>query len=142
MSKPSNFILNTDFATLQNDDNGGTSFIIPASIAIPFSGAYSYSASYTFEVGTTGASSRPVVNTSADPTNWHVGSSLTIYADGSDSILGAVTYYYTIYLTRIDASTVQVNVLIPNQGPGTLTTESAARTISITVATLIPPFSS
>ena len=142
MTKPSNFILNTDFATYKNDAIGSIVFTVPGSIAIPFNSRYT--ASYSTTLGQNGAPSRAFINSSAKPSQWYVGQSLQVVADGIDSLFGTVTYFYIIYITRTGPSTVTASVEIDNYAPGsgTLTTESTPRTITVKLATFLPPFTS
>ena len=140
MTKPSNFILDTDFTTYKNDAIGSIVFTIPGSISIPVN--TSYKASYSTTLGTAGAPSRAFINSSASPANWYVGQSLQVVADGIDSLFGPYQYFYIIYITRTGPNTVTANVQIDNYGfgSGTLTTETTARTITVKLATFIPPF--
>ena len=142
MTKPSNFIQNSDYATLKNDGNNTVSFTIPGSIAIPSSGTYSYSATYDVIVGSNGAVTKTFINSSVDSTKWFFTPQLQIVATGVDSVAGVVDYDYFVYITRVNATTSRMNVLIPNDGGtgGTLTTETTARTITVKVSSFLPPF--
>lgn len=141
MVKPSQFILNTDYATLKNDATGSFSFVIPASIVIP---AFDYyTASYNLTIGTAGAPARTFINSSQSPTLWFLGANLQIQIDGVDSISGPVVYGCFIYISRSASNVVTATVVIYNtNGVGNLTTESTARTITIKVNTFLPPFAS
>ena len=142
MTKPSNFILDTDFATYKNDAIGAITFTIPGSIAIAANTRYV--ASYSTTLGTNGAPSRAFINCSASPTKWFVGQLLQVVADGVDSSFGPYSYFYIIYITRTGPNTVTATVEIDNYSPGsgTLTTESTPRTINVKLATFLPPFTS
>ena len=142
MTKPSNFVLDTDFPTYKNDASGTITFNVPGSINIAPN--TSYTASYTTTVGTKGAPSRAYINSSANPSNWFVGQSLQIIADGIDSLFGPTPYSYIVFITRNSPNTVTATVRIDNYafGSGTLTTESTVRTITVKLATFIPPFTS
>jgi len=142
MVKPSRFILNTDYATLKNDDEAILTFTIPGSIVIPASGSYSNVTSHTVEIGTTGAPMRALINSSYNANLWFYGSVLQINASGTDSIIGAVTYQYWIAVTRSSQTTADVLVIIANQTGtgGTLTTEPTVRTITVRLSSFIPPF--
>jgi len=141
MVKPSRFILNTDYATLKNDDEAILTFTIPGSIVIPASGSYSNVTSHTIDIGTTGAPMRALINSSYNANLWFYGSVLQINALGSYSVIGAFTYQYWIAVTRSSQTTADVLVIIANQIPGnTLTTEATARTITVRLSSFIPPF--
>lgn len=142
MVKPSQFILNTDYATLKNDDEATLTFTIPGSIVIPASGSYSNTTSHTIDIGTTGAPMRALINSSYNPNLWFYGSVLQVNAAGTDSIVGAVNYQYWIAVTRSSQTTADVLVIIANQTGtgGTLTTEPTARTITVRLSSFIPPF--
>lgn len=140
MSKPSNFILSTDYATYKNDATGQLSLTIPASIVIAPN--TSYTTSQSVNIGTNGAPARTFINHSAQPTRWYIAPQIQVVASGIDSIIGARDYFYYIYVTRTSPTTVTVNVEIPNYsfGAGNLTTESVARNVTVKIATFIPPF--
>lgn len=142
MTKPSNFILSSDYSTLKNDDTNSVSIVIPGSIVIPASGTYSYSASANLTIGSIGSLSRTQVNTSRNATDWYFTPLLQIFATGTGSLSGTIDYDYFVYITRTSATTVTANVLIQNDSfpAETLTTESTARTITFKVATFLPPF--
>jgi len=142
MPKPSNFILTTDYSTYKNDAIGSIVFTIPGSISIAAN--TSYKASYNLAIGTQGAPSRAFINSSASPSQWFVGPMLQVVCDGIDSFFGATPYYYYITILRTAPNVVTVNVEISNYafGAGTLTTETTPRTITVKLATFIPPFSS
>jgi len=140
MVKPSRFILNTDYASLKNDDGDTLSFTVPGSIVIPASGTYTNVATHPITIGTAGAPMRSLINSSFSPDLWFYGANLQIVADGTDSILGPFTYSYWVAVTRTAADVATVYVIIANQGLGTLTTESTVRTITVKLNTFIPPF--
>lgn len=140
MTKPSNFILSTDYATYKNDAVGQVSLVIPASIVIAPN--TSYTATQSVTLGTRGAPARTFINHSAEPTRWHIAPQIQVVASGIDSISGARDYFYYVYITRTSPTSVTLNIEIPNLafGAGNLTTESLARTVTVNVATFIPPF--
>lgn len=142
MVKPSDFILTTDFATFKNDAIGQFTLTIPGSLVVLPNTFYSTSSS--FDIGTAGAPARTYINSSAFPSKWFFGPALQILATGNDSISGSVTYQCFIVISRTSPTTVTATAYIPGNttGPGILTTEPTARTITIKAATFIPPFAS
>lgn len=146
MSKPEQFILNTDFSTLKNDDTAEYTFTITGSKVIAASAPYSFTQTETFNVGeATGATQRVQIETSLEPNQWYSGSALQYIANGTYSVSGPTQYPTQIVVYRTSSTQVTVLVLIPNQGgpfgAGSLTTESTTRTVRIRVATFLPPFS-
>lgn len=141
MTKPSSFILNTDYATLKNDGKARVTFIIPASVAIPSSGTYSYIATTDVTVGSKGAVTRTSINTAVEPSTWYSGSYLKIIRQGTHTVFGTYIYTVHIYLTVDSVGVVTANLLIQNDsGTGTLTTEASTRSVTIDIATFLPPF--
>jgi hypothetical protein len=145
MSKPENFILNSDYSTLKNDDSAEYSFTIPGSQVIAASSPYSYVQTETFNVGDSiGATQRVQIKVSSDSSVWYSGSALQYVADGTYSSSGATEYPTLIVVYRTSQTEVTVKVYIANQGgpfgAGSLTTESPTRTVTISVATFLTPF--
>jgi hypothetical protein len=146
MTKPSNFILNSDYSTLKNDDSAEYSFTITGSKVIAASPPYSFIQTETFDVGASlGATQRVQIETSLEPDKWYSGSALQYIANGTYSASGPTQYPTQMVVYRTSSTQVTVLVLIANQGgpfgAGSLTTEATTRTVRIRVATFIPPFS-
>ena len=143
MSKPNNFILNTDYASLKNDAKGSVTIIVPANIVIPASGTYTYIDYKDVEIGRKSASSRVQISSSRLGNDMYA--TLMLYTTGKGRIIVDGSTYYTDYLitsffTRINDTTVRASVYIPNQTPYTLYCENTVETIKFNINTFLSPF--
>lgn len=139
MSKPENFILNTDYATLKNDsDDVYITLVVPASINIANGSSYSQYIDGT--VGAQGAIQQMTIKHSGFPSNAeYVTPALTYYQYGT--VGGSQVVYTMIVETfRVSPTTVRLRIYIPNFIGGTLITEPTVRTIVCKVSTFLSPF--
>lgn len=134
MTKPSNFILNSDYATPKNDDGNTFSVTVPSGISVP--GASVVVLSETKEVGMSGANLRARISSSKDGSRWF--SVPTVYYDRVGSGGG---YYLYATLHRVSSTQLRLSVFIPNPYGLTMSGEAGSEVISAVATTLIPPFS-
>lgn len=130
MSKPLNFILNSDFASLLNDSDSTTITVnIPAGVIIANGGSIQYSSTAT--IGTSGAPIIFSISDSADITGAYIARQLFCNpVSNSPSIL--------VRVNRSNATTVIVRVFVYNMSGSNKTTVS--RTINVKCRTFLPPF--
>ena len=135
MTKPSNFIMNTDYATLKNDAKGTLTVVLPASTSV--AGATVASWTDTITIGEPGSSIRARIMSTKNNVVYCVNSVGYAYSTGGS---GPGTDYL-IYATvlRISPTQIRLSVLIPNQYGSTQNITGLSQTISATVATFIPP---
>lgn len=137
MSKPENFILNTDYPTLKNDDVGTVSISIPASIVID-AGDY-WSSSQTIDIGTSGSVIRSTIKSSRNNKEY-VSSTIAegLYA----SAPSGVVYYLSIDVYRTSPTQITVYASIVNTvfPSSIMQTSSTAETITVKLATFLSPF--
>lgn len=137
MTKPSNFILNTDYATLKNDADGYVSVALPSSLNIAAATTYSTSSSIT--LGVAGSDIRQRISTSKDNI-WYTSRSI-LYASSSGATVSGSPSSYDVVVTvsRTAPTTITLTVFIPNPYGSTMTITGLSQVISAYVATFIPP---
>lgn len=137
MTKPENFILTTDYATLKNDDrNDALSVTVPSSQTVGAGAVYSITDTVT--VGSNVASIRSRMRSSKE-TNWYVTQSLHILRTGTVSGSPA-SYDVLAVVTRQTATTVRLTAFIRNPYGSTLTGASGSETFTAVVNTFLSPF--
>lgn len=136
MTKPSSFILTTDYPTIKNDNSGSFSITIPASQAIATGTAYEQEVTKT--IGTASSLLRITAKSSLDGREFS-GNSFMSIGYGDITPYGSTPYNIMIDVYRKSSTVIAVHVYIPNLTPVTLTT-GAAETITIKVATFLSPF--
>lgn len=144
MTKPEDFILSTDYATLKNDATGITTVSIPASQVIPASigpnGSYLEYHS-DLEIGTIGALTRIQISSTKDSNAIYATRTADYGRTGSTpSGPGISSYSVDAFLYRISPTTVRCQVYILNQYPEPLTTEAGVETITFYVNTFLAPY--
>lgn len=143
MTKPENFILNTDYATLKNDsDDVYITLTVPGSINIGEGNSYSQYVDGV--VGTKGAINQITIKHSGYPSNSeYVTQALSYYQNGTISG-NTVVYTMLVETFRVSANTVRLRIFIYNSPGfgigGTLVTEPTQRTIICKVSTFLSPF--
>jgi len=134
MSKPENFILTSDFATLKNDSQAQTaSVVFPASIAVAINGTAEYHTDIS--AGSAGAAIRCRIKSSKFSSKWLASPQVIYSRTGSAGLYTMVAYVYLV-----SAGTVRCSVSVFNNTGSAMTTEAGAETIDFNVSTFIPPF--
>lgn len=137
-SRPSQFIMSSDYSTLANDDRGDVSVTFPGSQAVTASGGIK---SYTsdIELGSLGSSTRWRIASSKDSNKWFVGAQVLYNRTGTVSGSPA-SYSILATVTKSSATTVTVIAVVNNPYGATLTTEAGDETFQFHINTFIPPF--
>jgi hypothetical protein len=139
MTKPGNFILTSDYATIANDGQATGTVAVPASVAVPANGSRSFSTDLT--VGGQGAATRSRIQSSKIGSKFYVGSVLA--SENTGTVLGIPGSPYTTYafITRINATTARLLVYIPNPYSDPLTSDyGSVETFTFVINTFVPPF--
>lgn len=133
---PQDFILDTDWATLKNDNLGFMSLTIPAGSTI----ASNSSTTWQFEkdIGTINASMRVQMVSNLLPNQWTPGNmrsiDLSLNYSGSISTEGAV-----VSIIRIAPSTLRIYCTHFNFSPVTATV-ATTQVVTANIATFLSPF--
>jgi hypothetical protein len=142
MAKPAHFQLNSDFATLKNDDSASATVVIPASQNIGGSVTAAGTAldiSTDVIVGKAGAITRTQIASSKDSNKYRASRILSFTRTGTVGGFSAI-YSVVVFAYRISATTMRCQVHILNPYTSTLTTASGTETISFDIQTFLPPF--
>jgi hypothetical protein len=137
MTKPEQFILNSDYATLKNDARNTIQITIPGSMVISASSTYSNSTIIT--LGTIGAAIRSRINSNKDPSLDMLGSSVS-YSRTGTSGGGPALYDVLACVTRESSTTVRLTVLIRNPYGATLTLAAGSEIITADINTFLSPY--
>ena len=118
MTKPSNFILHSNYATLKNNANGSLSVTIPNGSSIGANQTRTFSTDIA--LGKSGGSlrARGRVNSGIWAPGTAIGTQLNM--EIPDYGTGIVTQPATAYLIWINASTVRLIVNVQNYAPATM----------------------
>lgn len=138
MTRPSLFNINSDFATLKNDNKGAVSITLPGSILIPASGIYAQSASIA--IGVRGSSFRSRISSTKRPEQFVTNTVIYSYSTGAIVSGSPSNYDIFVTVTRADPSNLTLSVTIPNGYNAPMSVSGLAQTITANVATFLPPF--
>lgn len=133
MATPTNFILNSDFASLKNDD--GTS------VSVTFGGSTVISANSTASVtqdvviGAQSSINRVQIASSKDSNKRYSTQALSFSRVGSAGI-----YNIYAFVSRISSTTLRCRVYVPNPFGSSLTTASGDETFTFYIDTFLSPF--
>ena len=137
MTKPSNFLVTTDYATLQNDDGGTTTVTAPGSASVTGSGSVEYHSDLA--IGANASINRVQISSSKDSDTRYATQAL--YFQRSGTAGGSATSYNILaFVYRTSATNLRCQIYIPNPSSSTLTTASGNETFTFHVDTFIPPF--
>jgi hypothetical protein len=136
MTKPSNFILSSDYTTVKNDSNGSATVTVPASVVIAGNGYTTYTAD--INIGTKGSFARGRIKSSLD-TDYYVANNVDYIRTGINGGSPA-TYDLNVYFWRPSTSILRCQVLIQNPYGTALTTSSTSETLSFYANSILPPF--
>lgn len=135
MSKPENFIQNSDYASLKNDDRGSVSVTFPASQSVASNGLKIFY--NTIDVGTSGASARVQIASSKDSNKFYSCTQLTYQRD----LGGGFSYTIVASYSRTSSSTMTVYCFVYNQTGFGITTLPGDETFTFSINTFLDPFS-
>lgn len=139
MSKPSQFITSSDFPTLKNDGNTGTTALpdvtvtVPASITIPGGSYLEYHTDVT--IGSAGAITTARISSSKDSNVWYRAQFVVYTRFGADGF-----YSVGAFIHRINSTQIRCHAYIPNPNSTNTRGETTAETITFHLNTFIPPF--
>jgi len=137
MTKPKHFILNTDYATTQNDAKGTVSYSVPAGTVIPNGSTAVFEA--TLNIGTRNAYMRGAATISSQPGKWFSGN--TVIAEANVDLAGYGPGPWPLYhtLERISPSTIRVYCELYNN-TGVTATVATTQTVTWDINTFLSPF--
>lgn len=135
---PNNFILNTDYATLKNDDKATVTLYLGGTSALAYGESYTYSNTVT--VGSSNAPIRCQMSTDVAPT-------VIVSSPQIQVILEATTagtpypYPATVYVERTDATTITIKCHVYGNVPGqTVQITGDYQTVTANIVTFLSPF--
>lgn len=137
MTKPSKFILTTDFPTLKNDDTQAGQLVLPGSLTVASGGNVTGTGDVT--MGQLGAVIRGRIASTKNSDIFYSGQAIVF--DRVGTFAGSpAPYPMACFMYRISATVVRFVVYIPNPYGGTLTLEAGTDTITLQANTFITPF--
>lgn len=139
MDNAEDFILNSDFATLKNDNNGILTISLPNFITIPSRQVFTVSDS--IQIGKPGASFRSRISTSLD-NKWYLTKTLGLAYITGGSVPGQsgfVGWDMYVVVRRASPTTVELTAIIGNPYNATMTIGNSIMTLTAYVATFLPP---
>lgn len=139
MVKPSNFIMNSDYATLANDDTGIATVTIPGGVSVPAGGTYIQSVDIA--IGATASINRIQFSSSKDFNTRYSAIGFMGWTR-IGTVLGA-TASYEVYAIphRISSGFLRLDAYIPNPYGDVLIGDSGNETLTFYIDTFIPPHS-
>lgn len=140
MSNPNNFILNTDYATHKNDDNGQVTLYIGQSPVMNYGDNYTYESSLT--IGAADSGIRCQMQSSAITGIWSTPQmQITLQATTSTVPATVADYPATVYIERTSPTTLKLKCNVYGMAVG-LTQQITGKfqTITADVATFLSPF--
>lgn len=137
MTKPNDFILNSDYATLKNDANGNVTVTLPASFSISGGGIAIYR--NTIALGSRGSSFRAYIYSPSTTYNF-VGEYYVNTLLNAGIVSGStVDVDIFVYVYRSSPTEVGLTVKIPNAYGSTMTLPSMGQSFTSHIATFLPP---
>lgn len=137
-----NFIMDTDYATLKNDDIGTVTLKLGATGALALNAQYIYESS-AFVIGTINAGLRTQIYTSATPNDIWSGNVLTVTLTATVSTTPATVFDFsgTVYLERVSATQVKLKCVVYGLAAGYTTVITGNnQVVTANVATFLSPF--
>lgn len=140
MTKPKDFIMSSDYATLKNDNSGRLSVTLPSSLNIPAATVQTYTDTVT--MGVAGGALRARINSSKGD-GWHAYP-VVVYSSSTGGSLPSfpgidIAYDIFVNVHRTSPTQVRLTVAIPNGWGETLSITGLSQTITAHVATFLPP---
>ena len=136
-SKPSSFIMTSDFATIKNDDVGTATVTMPGSVSVAGSGSVSYVSDIT--IGSLGGISLARIQSSKNSNKWLCGSVVRFTRTGVASGSPA-PYAVMVFCRRTSATVVRLEAYISNPYSVTLTGEAGDEVFNLYISTYLTPF--
>lgn len=138
MTKPRNFIMNSDYATIKNDAKATLTITLPSSTSVAATSVATWTDTIT--VGTAGSSIRARLVSTSD--NVVYATSTVDYYRTSGATVSGSPAGFDVYAVvhRISPTQIRLTALLPNPYPFTMSvTAGLSQTITATVATFLPP---
>lgn len=140
MVELSNFILNTDFPGVGNDDDGQASVTLPTSTVIASGAGEAIVTGTAVTIGSKNA--QPRAEMSLDGSNWYATEHIVAAFTYTGSLSGAgQTGYAEVYLKRLTATTLAL-VVSCEAVVGESRTVTTGFTVTANVWTMVSPFES
>lgn len=141
MTKPTNFIQSSDYASLKNDSKGTVSLYIGASPALALNVTYTYEA--FLDIGTVNSPIRCQIRNDIAPNTIYLSPQIQVLLQmtvtGSGG--GVFPYYTTAYIERISPTKIRLACNVYGQtATGTTTITGGFQTITADVVTFLSPF--
>jgi len=137
MSKSDRFTLNTDFDTFKNDNKGQITITLPQ---VVIGAGATYVQSQDLVIGTKNTALRAIISSSKDSNRKYLGTALYRFMQGT--VLGFPAFYGVyVSISRLNASTVRLQINIYNSQSDPLTTAAGAETFTAYLTTFLSPFS-
>lgn len=137
MTNPSNFILNTDYATLKNSGSGSGTVVIPGSVSVPGNSYYETHTDIT--LGQAGAVTRSRIRSNKENNTWRIGGATDGFRTGINSANPA-TYDVYCFVWQPSPNVIRFTALIQNPYSTVLTGATGNEIIDFYTNTFIPPF--
>ena len=137
MTKPSDFISTTDFATLKNDAGGNGAVTVPSGTSVAGSGAYYNSVDLT--IGVAGSIVRGQIASSKASGDFYSSQIMSMGRTGTVDGYSA-TYSIYAFFYRTSPTNLRLQVFIPNPYGSTLTGAAGDETFTFFASTFIPPY--
>ena len=140
MTKPSNFIQNSDYASLKNDNHGQMTLYLGSSPALAYNAQYTYESFLT--LGTINAGIRSQISTDVAPTVFWSSPSINITLQATISGGGGTTDYpATVYVERTSPTTMRLACNVYGIAAGLTTTITGKfQTVTADIVTFLSPF--
>lgn len=140
MAFPENFSLNTDYTALKNDGNNTIELNITTGMTIPSNGQYTWFRDYV--IGKKNASVRALMNTSREPSDWNVGTSLSVDLRVRYNTTGSPEgdEGNMVSIVRIAPNVIRIYMTYTNVQSFSVTILGYAQTITARIATFLSPF--
>jgi hypothetical protein len=138
MTKPKNFNVTTDYATLKNDAKGTMNLVINTGVVIPPGGSYTYE---TFlDLGTRNAGMRVQMKSSRYGDNWTVGTSMQTKIIDDIAPYGSFDDYFVANVQRVSPTRLRLYLIVVNFSPVNMTIVGGGQTITAEINTFLSPF--
>lgn len=137
MAKPENFISNSDYATLKNDDIDS---VVVTLTSKTLANGETYTSTQDLVIGTQNASSRVRISSSKDSSNTYAGSVFIANRTGTVPGPFSAPYDLVAYTTRITATTIRATVAITNPYASTLAMAAGSEVMTFEISTFLSPF--
>jgi hypothetical protein len=138
VSKPSEFIMSTDYATLKNDDTNTISVTFPSGLIL--TAGQRYVVTQDLVIGTINASSRVRISSSKISNQYFAG--CIAWVDRTGVIAGPTNVPYALraFITRINPTTVRAVVGMLNPYSEGMATAFGDETFTFEIDTFLSPF--